>query len=78
MHLPGIPTKRRGIRCIVRILVATPYSTLARISSFVATPTLVWECDNFTGSSVPLIESLKSEAHLMTDVRKRKNSTRLQ
>ena len=33
---------------------------------------LVWEFDNFTGSSVPLIESLKSKAHLITDVRKRK------
>ena len=39
---------------------------------------LVWEFGNFTGSSVPLIESLKSKAHLITDARKRKNLTHLQ
>jgi hypothetical protein len=30
---------------------------------------MAWESDNFTGSSVPLIESLKSKAHLITDAR---------
>ena len=39
---------------------------------------LTWQSDNFTGSSVPLIESLKSKAHLITDARKRKNLTHLQ
>jgi hypothetical protein len=39
---------------------------------------LVWESSNFTGSSVPLIESLKSKAHLITDAWKRKNLTHLQ
>jgi hypothetical protein len=38
---------------------------------------LAWQSDNFTGSSVPLIESLKSKTHLITDVRKRKNLTHL-
>jgi hypothetical protein len=33
---------------------------------------LGWQSDNFTGSSVPLIESLKSKAHLIPDVRKGK------
>ena len=36
---------------------------------------LGWQSDNFTGSSVPLIESLKSKAHLIPDVRKGKNLT---
>jgi hypothetical protein len=36
---------------------------------------LVWESSNFTVSWVPLIESLKSKAHLITDARKRKNLT---
>jgi hypothetical protein len=39
---------------------------------------LVWESSNFTRSSVPLIESLKSNAHLIIDARKRKNLTHLQ
>ena len=39
---------------------------------------LVLESNNFTRSSVPLIESLKSNAHLIIDVRKRKNLTHLQ
>jgi len=39
---------------------------------------LVWESNNFTGSSVPLIESLKSKAQLITDLQKRKNLTHLQ
>src|SRR5215510_596049 len=39
---------------------------------------MVCESDNFTGSSVPLIESLKSKVHLITDARKRKNLTHLQ
>jgi len=30
---------------------------------------LVWESSNFTRSSVPLIESLKSNAHLIIDAR---------
>jgi hypothetical protein len=38
----------------------------------------VWESSNFTRSSVPLIESLKSNAHLVIDARKRKNLTHLQ
>jgi hypothetical protein len=38
---------------------------------------LAWQSDNFTGSPVPLIESLKSKTHLITDVRKRKNLTHL-
>src|SRR6516164_10340150 len=33
---------------------------------------------NFTGSSVPLIESLKSKVYLITDARKGKNLTHLQ
>jgi hypothetical protein len=39
---------------------------------------LGWQSDNFTGPSVPLIESLKSKAHLIPDVRKGKNLTHLQ
>jgi tetratricopeptide (TPR) repeat protein len=39
---------------------------------------LAWEYINFTGLSVPLIESLKSKAHLSTEARKRKNLTHLQ
>jgi hypothetical protein len=39
---------------------------------------LEWESSNFTGASVPLIESLKSKAHLVTDARKWKNLTHLQ
>ena len=39
---------------------------------------VVWESNYFTGSWVPLIESLKSKAHLITDARKRKNLTHLQ
>jgi len=39
---------------------------------------LVWESSNFTRSSVPLIESLKSNAHFIIDARKRKNLTHLQ
>jgi len=39
---------------------------------------LVWESSNFTRSSLPLIESLKSNAHLVIDARKRKNLTHLQ
>jgi hypothetical protein len=38
----------------------------------------MWESGDFTGSSVPLIESLKSKAHLITDARKWKNLTHLQ
>jgi len=30
---------------------------------------LVWKSGNFIGSSVPLIESLKSKAHLINDAR---------
>jgi hypothetical protein len=30
---------------------------------------LLWESGNFTRSSVPLIESLKSKAHLIIDAR---------
>jgi hypothetical protein len=30
---------------------------------------LAWESCNFTGSSVPLLESLKSKAHLINDAR---------
>src|SRR6516162_6257833 len=39
---------------------------------------LVCESSNFTRSSVPLIESLKNNAHLIIDARKRKNLTHLQ
>src|SRR6516165_1690019 len=40
---------------------------------------LVWESSNFTRSSVPLIESLKSNAHLIIDARNGKtNLTHLQ
>jgi len=39
---------------------------------------LVWESSNFTRSSVPLIESLKSNAHLIIDARNGKNFTHLQ
>ena len=39
---------------------------------------LVCESDNFTGSSVPLIESLKSKAQLITEVWNQKNLTHLQ
>jgi hypothetical protein len=36
------------------------------------------EFGNFSSSSVPLVESLKSKAHLVTDAEKRKNLTHLQ
>jgi hypothetical protein len=39
---------------------------------------LVWESSDFAVSSVPLIESLKSKTHLITDAWKRKNLTHLQ
>jgi len=39
---------------------------------------LVWESGNFTRSSLPLIESLKSKAHLIIDARNGKNLTHLQ
>jgi len=39
---------------------------------------LVWESSNFTRSSVPLIESLKSNAHFIIDARTGKNLTHSQ
>jgi len=39
---------------------------------------LVWEPSNFTRSLVPLIESLKSHAHLIINARNGKNLTHLQ
>jgi len=39
---------------------------------------LAWELGNFSSSSVPLIESLKSKTHLVTDAEKRKNLTHRQ
>ena len=39
---------------------------------------LAWESSNCTRFSVPLIEFLKSNAHLIIDARKRKNLTHLQ
>jgi len=39
---------------------------------------LVWESSDFTRSSAPLIESLKSNAHLIIDARNGKNLTHLQ